>query len=211
MNRIWLHLACLTCLSASFLHSPVALSAEALATPEMFPLELTPKDEFPNGNATYLQATADAEGIRYQLEGTELDQPILVSVLTRDAADNVRVRIVKDDWSKPERDAVTAGNDRLDFGFRTFDGFKLWITADKPTEYQLIVWAGDPVEAEIPPIAVPASQFVDGAASKSGGPADSGRSYSPLELGLAGALLLMLGGLVAFMFSRRTVKPGVSP
>lgn len=190
--------------------------AEEPAGFTLFGLELTPKDDFPNGNATYLEANADAQGQRYSLTGTELDQPILVSVLTRNASDKVRVRIVKDDWDAPDRDVSTAGGKRLDMGFRTFDGFKLWVTADKPTDYQLIVWVGDAMEIALPPIAQPASTFVQKpgvavAEEPASETSKSGLSLSYLELALGGALLLMIAGLLMFLLMRRKPASGGSP
>jgi hypothetical protein len=176
----------------------------------VYGLELSPKPDFPNGNAVYLQAEADGKGQRYSLTGTELNQPILVSVLTQDPADNVRVRIVKDDWDAPDRDVTTAGEKRTDLGFRTFDGFKLWVTADAPTDYQLIVWVGAPMDIPPPPLAEPASTFVEPESAKvaaSGG----GVSFSYLELVLAGILALVVLGFVAFLLTRRKASNGVSP
>jgi hypothetical protein len=183
-------------------------SAGASEGPQMWGVELEPTTDFPDGKAKYLQGEADSVGQRFKLEGTELDQPILVSVLTRDPADKVRVRIVKDDWDKPERDQSTAGATRLDFAFRTFDGFKVWVTADKPTEYQLIVWVGDPVDEPLPAVAVPASTFVEKPGAS--GPSRGGVTFSPLELALAGALALVLIGLVVFALMRRKESSGVA-
>lgn len=226
MKRHWYRTVALSTMFAAAFCAHAQDAGDEPAAREVYPLELSPKDDFPNGEATYLQATADSVGQRYALGGTELDQPILVSVLTRDPSDNVRVRIVKDDWDAADRDQTTAGAERLDFGFRTFDGFRLWITADEPTEYQLIVWAGAPIDVDLPSIAEPASTFVegqrspdrkardsragDGNADAAGQRAD-GVSFSRLELMLGAAIALMLVGLVAFLLIRRR-KPltGVS-
>ncbi len=221
-----------TILATAFCVQARAAAAEPPA-PEVYPLELSATDDLPNGEATSLQSTADSVGQRYALGGTELDQPILVSVLTQDPSDNVRVRIVKDDWNAPDRDQATTGAKRLDFAFHTFDGFRVWVTADKPTDYQLIVWVGAPMASEPPPIAEPASTFVEGQRSHDPKASDSQRaassvaadgnegtagrradgvSFSRLELMLGAVIGLMLLGLVVFLLVRRG-KPsnGVSP
>lgn len=180
--------------------------------PQMYGLELSPKDAFPNGNAVYLQGEADAKGQRFQVPATELEQPILVSVLTKNATDKVRVRLVKDDWAAPDRDVTTEGAERLDLGFRTFDGFKIWVTADEPTPYQLIVWVGAPLDIAPPPMAEPASTFVETDANKAATPASaSGVSFSYLELILAAVLALVVIGFLAFLLMRRKGSNGVSP
>jgi len=188
------------------------------AEPQFVQLDLKPDERMPPGKAAFMQGEADQLGHRFLVEGTELSQPISVSVLTQYPEDKVRVRVVKDDWDAPERDEETGANKRVEFTFRTFEGFKLWITAEKPTEYQLVVWIGDPVEAPLPSIAVPASKFVEGqsAAPKPGddepaanvGTQPGKISLSTLELGLIVTLLLLGGAFAAFLLMRRKRTDG---
>lgn len=201
----------LLALAVLFVGQANAQDEAASETPDVYGLELSPKpDDFPNGNAVYVQAEADGKGQRYSVSGTELNQPILVSVLTQDPADNVRVRIVKDNWDAPDRDVATAGGKRTDLGFRTFDGFKIWVTADAPVDYQLIVWVGAPMDIPPPPMAEPASTFVEPESAK-GAAAGGGVSFSYLELVLAGVLALVVLGFGAFLLTRRKASNGVSP
>ena len=216
MSRPWSQLVLFACL-ACILHGAVAQDAATTEDgPTLYGVELEPKAEFPDGKAQYLEARASAIGQQYKVDGTDLDQPILVSVLTRDPADVVRVRLAKVSFDEPDRDEVTTGATRLDFGFRTFDGFKIWATADKPTDYQLIVWVGDPIPEALPSVAVPASKYVEPTAAPGspmagpGSPAASGVTFSKLELALGGALLLMILGALVF-FLRRKSSAGVSP
>ena len=202
----WVAAICLTWLSIG---STLAQDEAPSDAPIVYEMQLSPKPDFPNGEAVYLQGEADASGHRYSLAGTELNQPIMVSVLTQDPTDDVRVRIVKDDWDAPDRDVHTTGEKRVNLGFRTFDGFKLWVTADKPTDYQLIVWVGAPMEVELPPLAEPASTFVE--PEGTGAASGSGVSFSYLELILAGVLALVVLALLAFLLLRRKANPGVSP
>ncbi len=203
----WVAAICLTWLSIG---STLAQDEAPSDAPIVYEMQLSPKPDFPNGEAVYLQGEADAAGQRYSLGGTELNQPILVSVLTQDPTDDVRVRIVKDDWDAPDRDASTAGAKRLDFGFRTFDGFKLLVTADQPTDYQLIVWVGAPMQIPAPALAEPASTFVE-SPSAGGAASASGVSFSYLELILIGVLALAVLGFLAFLLTRRKPATGVSP
>ncbi len=209
MSRLWLRVALFAWLSCTVYGAAAQDDSAPEEGAKLYGVELEPKDEFPNGKAQYLEARADATGHQYKVDGTYPDQPILVSVLTRDPADEVRVRLTKISFDEPDRDETTTGATRLDFGFRTFDGFKIWVTADKPTEYQLIVWVGDPIVEALPPVAVPASQYVEPATGP-GNSAASGISFSKLELALGGAMLLMLLGALVF-FLRRKPSAGVSP
>jgi len=231
MKRHWYLTVAFSTMFAAALGAQAQDTGDEPAAPEVYTLELAATDDFPNGETSYLQSTADSAGQRYALGGTELDQPILVSVLTRDASDNVRVRIVKDDWDAPDRDQTTSGAKRLDMGFRTFDGFRVWVTADTPTEYQLIVWVGAPMASEPPPIAEPASTFVEGQRSPDRNARDTGAgasvtpegntdtagrradgvSFSRLELMLGATIGLMLLGLVVvLLMGRRKPSTGVS-
>ncbi|MEO6104147.1 MAG: hypothetical protein ABIP44_10985 [Pseudoxanthomonas sp.] len=216
MSRPWLRVALLACLSFTGVGAAAQDVPASEEGPTLFGVELQPTDDFPNGKAQYLQARANPTGQQYKVDDIGLDQPILVSVLTRDPADVVRVRLTKISFDEPDRDAMTTGATRLDFGFRTFDGFKIWVTADKPTEYQLIVWAGDPIVEALPPLAIPASKYVEPTAASgspaaaTGNPAAGGITFSRLELALGGMLLLLIVGVLAF-FIRRKPSAGVSP
>lgn len=216
MSRPWQRFTILACL----LFAAHVASAQDNATPEdgptLYGVELEPTTDFPDGKAKYLEAHATAVGQQYKVDGTDLDQPILVSVLTRDPSDVVRVRLTKVSFDEPDRDEMTTGATRLDFRFRTFDGFKIWVTADDPADYQLIVWVGDPIAEALPAVAVPASKYAEpagapvGPLAAPGSPAAGGVTFSKLELALGGAMLLMVLGILVFLI-RRKPSAGVSP
>ncbi|MCY7354273.1 MAG: hypothetical protein LH470_04200 [Lysobacter sp.] len=211
-----------TCLAVALLFTALvpqlrAQDEEAEERPVM-QLELKPDELMPPGQAAFMQGEADQLGHRFLVEGTALSQPISVAVLTQYPEDKVRVRVVKDDWDVPERDEETGADKKVELTFRTFDGFKLWITAEKPTDYQLVVWVGEPVEAPLPSIAVPASKFVEGQmAAPSRADAELAAnvgekpgkiSLSRLELGLIVTLLLLGGAFAAFLLMRRKRTDG---
>ena len=84
MSRPWLQLVLFACLSC-IMHGAVAQDAATTEDgPTLYGVELEPKADFPDGKAQYLEARASAIGQQYKVDGTDLDQPILVSVLTRD-------------------------------------------------------------------------------------------------------------------------------
>jgi len=198
---------------------PAAAFAQGEAEPAedgTYKLELGPDERISEGRAAFMQGEADSTGHRFLVEGTQLDEPVAVSVFTEDPQQRVRVRIVKDRWDMPERDALTTDG-RADFRFRTYDGFKVWVTADETTPYQLAVWVGPEMKRAIPSAFTPASGARDtppaeragaGAppAAVDAGPAPAGSvSFSYLEIALA-LIVLLLAAVVAVVLLKR--RPG---
>lgn len=193
---------------------------EEAATDAPYDITVEPDSHMANGRSAFLQGEADAQGQRFRLEGLDLDSPVSVSVFTQHRGEQVRVRLVKDNWDAPERDEQTDDRQRVDFKFRTFDSFRIWITAETPTPYQLVVWVGDKVALPLPSIAIPASQYVEGrsaaaatdamphpaaaAAATRGG----GVSFSYLELALIATLLLVVIAFGSFVLMRRKPVQG---
>lgn len=199
-------------LSTALVPQVRAQDEEAEERPVM-QIELESDARMPGGKSAFLQGDADATDQWFVVQETDVVQPISVGVYTRDPGDEVRVRIVKDDWDKPEREADTGGSGKAEFYFRTFDDFKIGIDAETPTAYQLVVWVGDEPLMAPPSIAVPASKYVEPAAKATDGrPADSsanpaekpdGISLSYLEMGLLALLLTIIVGFAAVKLSRR--------
>ncbi len=203
-NRQWHYLFA----AAAFFVCGLSTEARAQDSGEekrpIYPVEFKDDPRFPGGKSAFIHGTADAIGYRFVVEGTELEEPIAVTVLTQNSGEAIKAVIVKDNWDAPEREASTAESGRADFRFRTYDGFKIGLSSDTPTDYQLIVWIGAPLPVEIPSIAVPASAF-QGATPVSGDPPASrgGIALSWLELGLMLAVLAMGGAFVALLVTRR--------
>lgn len=171
-------------------------------------IEVKADDRIPEGKSAFIQGQADNLGDKYLVEGIEATQPIHVGVFTQDTKDNVRVRIIKDDWEKAEQEKSTNGTSKAEFKFRTFDNFKIWVTADEETPYQLMVWIGDELEVSQPSIAVPASEYVEpkdnGTSNKNNANPSGGVSFSYLELGLIGVVLLLLIGFGIIFLRKKT-------
>lgn len=175
-------------------------------------IDVSPDPRMAGGESAFLEGDAEAAVQWFVVGDLDVMQPISVGVYTRGRGDDVRVRIVKDDWDKPEREASTGGTGKAEFYFRTFDDFKIGVDAKVPTRYQLVVWRGDEIQVAPPAIAVPASEFLEPAneAAPQGGGSAAGRSavkggvsLSYLELALLGLLLTLVAGLAAVKHSRR--------
>lgn len=169
----------------------------------IYDIELQPDARIHGGKSAFLQGTATPYGHQFQVQGTELDQPIAVGLYTRDPSHPLKLRVVKDSFKEPVREEQTGADGRLDLHFRTYDGFKLWVAAEQPTDYQLVVWVGDeiPAAAPPPPAVVPASEYVEPLASAKAPTAGTGGGWSKREMGMAAilGLVLLIGGGMLFL------------
>jgi len=179
-------------------------------TRNLMQIEVKPDKRIPVGKSAFIKSEADKTGDRYLVEGLGLAQPVYVGVFTQNAGENVRVRIVKDEWDNPEREGNTSDTGNATFKFRTFDSFKIWVTAEQETPYQLMVWIGDEIKADIPSIAVPASEYKEPeeAATHQKNTDEKrnnsdGVSFSYLELGLIGVIVLLVFGFAIFLLRKK--------
>ncbi len=169
----------------------------------IYDIELQPDARIHGGKSAFLQGTATPYGHQFQVQGTELDQPIAVGLYTKDPSHPLKLRVVKDSFKEPVREEQTGADGRIDLRFRTYDGFKLWVAAEQPTDYQLVVWVGNemPSAAPPPPAVVPASEYVEPPASAKSPVAGSGGGWSKREMAMAAALglMLLIGGGMLFL------------
>jgi hypothetical protein len=169
----------------------------------IYDIDLQPDARIRGGKSAFLQGTATPYGHQFQVQGTELDQPIAVGLYTKDSSHPLRLRVVKDSFKTPERELTTDARGRIDLHFRTYDGFKLWVAAEQPTDYQLVVWVGDelPSAAPPPPAVIPASDYVEPPASGKTHVPGSAGGWSKREIGMASllGLALLIGGGTLFL------------
>jgi hypothetical protein len=180
------------------------------------PLDLQADDRVASGKASFMQGKTDAQGVRFSVGELDILQPVSVAVYTRTADDDVHLQIFKDGMQTPVREARTGSGRVAEFHFRTFDSFNIRVAAENPTDYQLRVWVGEPLQEDPPSIAVPASEYREGAAGTAQGHATDqadadisgetrgGISLSYLELCLIVALLLVIGVVVVLLLRRKS-------
>lgn len=170
----------------------------------IYDIELQPDARIHGGKSAFLQGTATPYGHQFQVQGTELDQPIAVGLYTKDPSHPLKLRVVKDSFKEPVREEHTGADGRIDLRFRTYDGFKLWVAAEQPTDYQLVVWVGDEMPSTAPPPAlVPASEYVEPPTSAKSPIAGSRGGWSKREMAMALVLGLMLLIGSGMLFLRR--------
>jgi len=166
-------------------------------------IEVKPDERTPHGKSAFIHGETDAIGDKFLVEGLDVMQPVYVGVYTKNASDKINVRIAKDDLDEVEQEGNTEGTGKAEFKFRTYESFKIGIDAEKDTEYQIMVWVGDEMPLEQPPIAVPASEYVE-PENKTGSDGKSGAvSFSFLELGLIGFVFVLLGIVAVFVFRKK--------
>lgn len=165
----------------------------------VYDIELKQDPRIATGRSAFLKGTATPYGHQFQVEGTALDEPISVGLYAADPSRPLRMRVVKDSFGEPVREVQTDADGRAEVNFRTYDGFKLWVSAPEPTDYQLVVWVGDEIVETPPAAAIPASEYA-------ADPANAGAAgmHRPLWKYAAGAiLLLVLAAAVVFVLRRR--------
>lgn len=187
----------------------------AQETPEhvIFDIELQQDARLQGGKSAFLEGQTNPFGQQFQVAGTELQQPIAVGLYTRDPNHPLRLRIAKGSLDEPVREVETDANGRIDLKFRTYDGFKLWVTADEPSDYQLVVWVGNELPVQPPRAVIPASKYEAAIASGESGPGAAatlrsgafGLSRLEMFLGVGLVLVLVMAGFF-FMSRRRTVR-----
>ncbi len=170
--------------------------AQEQTTRTVYDIELKDDAKIADTRSAHLKGIATPYGDQYQVLGTQLLEPVSVGLYTRQPNQKIYLRVVKDDWSKPVQELSTNENGRIDLHFRTYDGFKLWVSADEPTDYQLVVMVGKEEQWEPAPAVVPASEYVAPDGSK-GVTANGGFPWLKIALGVLG--LLVIAGFILFM------------
>lgn len=119
-------------------------------------LELAPDPEL-GGQSVLVTGTADPIGQRYQVTKVDVMSPIVVKVLADDIAKPIQVSLHRVIWQAEDATGTTGPEGVFDFTGRIDDEFGIWLRADEPSAYHLLVWIGDPVPVEVPP-----TFYVDG-------------------------------------------------
>lgn len=185
-------------------------SARAQDVPEraIFDIELKEDARLAGGKSAFLEGQTNPYGQQFQVLETQLQQPIAVGLYTPDPNHPLKLRIAKGTLDEPIREMETDAEGRIDLKFRTHEGFKLWVTAAEPSDYQLVVWVGNELPVQPPQVVISTTAYEAAIASGESGSGDaaptrlSGFGLSRLEMGLGLALLLVVV-LVGFVFMSR--------
>lgn len=154
-----------------------------------YKLELKKMDGVDQGKTAVVKGEAGKTPHRFLVDGVNMNTPMVVLVRAVRENDEVSLRLTKYAWNQPLREG-TARGEPLAFKFRTEGEFQIAVSADKPTPYRLLVWAGEEVKPELRPVVIKASEFESASSS----------SVSPVMWVIAVALVaiaILLGVLVS--------------
>ncbi|MEO8193805.1 MAG: hypothetical protein ABI681_08130 [Gemmatimonadales bacterium] len=160
-----------------------------------------------------LQGTTDSAGHRFLLPELDVLQPVSVMLIAPSEKEDLTLRLYKDNFDKPLREASTRNQGNARFQIRTQGELRMMVTSNEGMkDYQLIIWVGDEVKIPVPSLYVPIANFAatTGAApsqTSSGGPPsgqiNSGGSSIAIWI-IAGSLLVIVALLAMIAMRRRS-------
>lgn len=173
---------------------PFFVSAADAPPVRSYKLELKKMDGVDQGKTAVVKGEAGKTPHRFLVDGVNMNTPMVVLVRPVREEDEVSLRLTKYAWNQPLREG-TAKGEPLAFKFRTEGEFQIAVSADKPTPYRLLVWAGDEAKPELRPVVLKASEY-EGPASDS--------DVSPVMWVIAAALIVIAVLLGMLVMKRRT-------
>lgn len=170
------------------------VSAAEPAQVRSYKLELKKMEGVEHGKTAVVKGEAGSTPHHFLVDGLNMNMPLVVLVRPVRERDEVAVRLTKYAWNQPLREG-TAKGEPLAFKFRTEGEFQIAVSADKPTPYRLLVWAGEEVKPELRPVVLKASEYAH---------PSSGSDVSPVMWVIAGALVVIALLLGVLVMKRRT-------
>ncbi len=104
------------------------------------------------GRLAVVQGSADAEGRRYYAVDIRVMSPTVIAVFADDPAKPIEVSLHRTVWNRPEASGTTDAEGNYEFTGRLESTVGIWLKAEEPSDYHLMLWVGDPVPVEVPPI-----------------------------------------------------------
>lgn len=126
----------------------------AVTDPKAFRIEFKESPSLEHGKVALIEGVAGPEGVRFVAEYLSILQPIVVTALAKSPDDDVRVALSKYRYDEADRSGTTKGKGIYTTRLRTEGDLKIVVSAPEPTPFQLVVWAGDPVELPMKPVLV---------------------------------------------------------
>ncbi len=126
------------------------LEVGRIAAP-MEELTLEPDTDL-GGRLAVVQGTADAEGRRYYAVNIRVMSPTVIAVFADDPARPIEVSLHRSVWNRPEASGTTDAEGNYEFTGRLESTVGIWLKAEQPSDYHLMLWVGEPVPVEVPPI-----------------------------------------------------------
>lgn len=191
---------------------PAATQAASTGRPEdptAAKLELQADPTIEKGKGAVVKGTVDPEGLRYSVGGLSILQPVVVTLLARDEADEVTLSLFKAGWESSLRTGSTRGSGVAQFEFRTEGGVNILVRGSSAASpFALIVWAGDELRPRMNDVVVSPAKSRKGesaatAADRAAAGSDATRGASEGDPGISWILLgAVIGGAVVFLLLR---------
>lgn len=140
----------------------VERKVRAVNDPKAWRIEFKESPSLEKGKVALIEGVANPEGVRFVAEYLSILQPIVVTVLAKDPNDDVRVALSKYRYDEADRTGTTKGEGIYTTRLRTEGDLKIVVSSRAPTPFQLVVWAGDPVELPMEPVLVSSRARVTG-------------------------------------------------
>ncbi len=113
------------------------------------------------GRSGIFTGTTDETGQRYYVMKIDVMSPVSINVLADDPAKPVDVSLHRTVWDRPDEQSRTDAQGNYAFTGRIDDFVGIWLKAEEPSDYHLLVWVGDPVPVEVPPVIYNAGKPVE--------------------------------------------------
>ena len=204
---------------------PVAFAQSAIAPPKVpgnqpqVPvLKLAAHPGITNGKVAAIKGMIDGDGLRFAVASLSILQPVVITLLARDPADNLKLTLFKKDWKEPRRAGSTGSGGLVAFDFRTEGGVNILVQSSGPVRpFCLVAWAGEEIRpSSMKDVIVTPAQFKGTARAAGGTVTSTGMDGAPavttsglhasrlgwFVAGGLGVVVLVLGVLVL----RRTRK-----
>jgi hypothetical protein len=124
-------------------------------------LELKPDPAVERGQVAAVQGTLGPEPIRYAVGGLSILQPVVVMLVSHDAADDLTLSLFKGDWTTTRRTGSTKGSGIASFEFRTQGGVNILLRGSStPVPFVLVVWAGNELHPPMSDVVVTRDEFL---------------------------------------------------
>lgn len=118
-------------------------AAAADDAPDPYVLKLEARPDFKSGKVATLKAFADEKGPLMVLDSLSIFQPVSVTVIADDAADDLHVKIGKAGLKDMIFEGTTKGTGVVTAKFRSEDAAQLLVTSPAGRKrFNLIVWVG---------------------------------------------------------------------
>jgi hypothetical protein len=160
--------------------------------PQIPVLKLVKDRAFRSGQAVAVKGMVDDEGLRFTIPSLSILQPVIVSLASANASDELTLSLFKADWKQPRRMGTTGATRTVQFRFRTEGGVNILVQSSGPMRpFSLAAWAGDEIHPHMKDIVVTPAEFEGGAAGASGPAGTSGGSTRWVVAAVAAILVIV--------------------